>query len=226
MSMSYADAVAAVTAPGERFETGTVDIAGVPTTVFVNASAQPARRVRHRPGPGRRHVPRLRGRALELRRGHGPRSTPSARCSSSTYGVRQGRPGRHRHAQLPRVGRRLRRHHVDRRRRRCRSTPGGPRTSSTSASRTAAPSVLIADHERVERTPDAAAALGIARASACGSATARRRARRRRPLGGRASSLGAAAARGRHRPRRRRHDPLHVGHDRAGRRARCRRTGR
>jgi long-chain acyl-CoA synthetase len=36
MSLSYADAVAAVTAPGERFETGTIDIAGVPTTVFVN----------------------------------------------------------------------------------------------------------------------------------------------------------------------------------------------
>ncbi len=37
MSMSYADAVAAVTAPGQRFETGTADIAGVPTTVFVHA---------------------------------------------------------------------------------------------------------------------------------------------------------------------------------------------
>jgi len=36
MSLSYADAVAAVTAAGERFETGTVDIAGVPNTVFVN----------------------------------------------------------------------------------------------------------------------------------------------------------------------------------------------
>jgi long-chain acyl-CoA synthetase len=37
MPMSYADAVAAVTAPGQRFETGTADIAGVPTTVFVQA---------------------------------------------------------------------------------------------------------------------------------------------------------------------------------------------
>jgi long-chain acyl-CoA synthetase len=37
MSLSYADAIAAVTAPGQRFETGVVDIAGVPTTVFVNA---------------------------------------------------------------------------------------------------------------------------------------------------------------------------------------------
>jgi long-chain acyl-CoA synthetase len=36
MSLSYADAVAAVTAPGERFETGTIDISGVSTTVFVN----------------------------------------------------------------------------------------------------------------------------------------------------------------------------------------------
>jgi long-chain acyl-CoA synthetase len=39
MPLSYADAIAAVTAPGERFETGTADIAGVPTTVFVNAPA-------------------------------------------------------------------------------------------------------------------------------------------------------------------------------------------
>ena len=36
MSLSYPDAVAAVTAPGERFETGTVDIDGIATTVFVN----------------------------------------------------------------------------------------------------------------------------------------------------------------------------------------------
>ncbi len=37
MSLSYPEAVAAVTRPGERFETGTVDIDGIPTTVFVNA---------------------------------------------------------------------------------------------------------------------------------------------------------------------------------------------
>ena len=36
MALSYSEAVAAVTAPGERFETGTVDIGGLPTTVFVN----------------------------------------------------------------------------------------------------------------------------------------------------------------------------------------------
>jgi len=36
MALSYSEAVAAVTAPGERFETGTVDIAGIATTVFVN----------------------------------------------------------------------------------------------------------------------------------------------------------------------------------------------
>jgi long-chain acyl-CoA synthetase len=36
MSLSYADAVAAVTAAGERFETGTVDVDGIPTTMFVN----------------------------------------------------------------------------------------------------------------------------------------------------------------------------------------------
>ena len=37
MSLSYAEAVAAVTAPGERFETARVDVRGIPTTVFVNA---------------------------------------------------------------------------------------------------------------------------------------------------------------------------------------------
>ena len=37
MSLSYAEAVAAATAPGERFETTTVDIRGIPTTVFRNA---------------------------------------------------------------------------------------------------------------------------------------------------------------------------------------------
>ena len=37
MSLSYADAVAAVTAPGERFETARTEVRGVPTTVFVNA---------------------------------------------------------------------------------------------------------------------------------------------------------------------------------------------
>jgi long-chain acyl-CoA synthetase len=35
MSLSYAEAVAAVTAAGERFETGTVDVDGIPTTMFV-----------------------------------------------------------------------------------------------------------------------------------------------------------------------------------------------
>ena len=36
MPLTYSEAVAAVTAPGERFETGTVDVGGIPTTVFVN----------------------------------------------------------------------------------------------------------------------------------------------------------------------------------------------
>src|SRR4051794_20815215 len=35
--MSYADALATVTAPGERFETTTVDVNGVTVTVFKNA---------------------------------------------------------------------------------------------------------------------------------------------------------------------------------------------
>ena len=39
MSLSYAEAVAQVTAPGQRFETGTVEVRGVSTTVFVNGPA-------------------------------------------------------------------------------------------------------------------------------------------------------------------------------------------
>jgi long-chain acyl-CoA synthetase len=39
MSLSYAEAIAQVTRPGERFETGTVEVGGVPTTVFVHAPA-------------------------------------------------------------------------------------------------------------------------------------------------------------------------------------------
>jgi long-chain acyl-CoA synthetase len=37
MPLTYAEAVAAVTAPGERFETTTIDIRGIPTTIFRNA---------------------------------------------------------------------------------------------------------------------------------------------------------------------------------------------
>jgi long-chain acyl-CoA synthetase len=36
MALSYPEAVAAVTRSGERFETGTVDVGGIPTTIFVN----------------------------------------------------------------------------------------------------------------------------------------------------------------------------------------------
>ena len=37
MTMSYEEALAAVTAPGERFETAEVEIRGTPVTVFRNA---------------------------------------------------------------------------------------------------------------------------------------------------------------------------------------------
>jgi long-chain acyl-CoA synthetase len=37
MSLSYAEAIAEVTRPGARFETGTVEVGGVTATVFVNA---------------------------------------------------------------------------------------------------------------------------------------------------------------------------------------------
>src|SRR3954447_23856490 len=37
MTISYDDAVAQITAPGERFETTVIDVAGIPTTIFKNA---------------------------------------------------------------------------------------------------------------------------------------------------------------------------------------------
>ena len=84
MTLSYDDAVAAVTAPGERFET---DDDRHPRRhrhgVHATRRRACATIVRHRPRPGRRHVPRLRGRALDLRRRRWPRSTRSAPRSSS-----------------------------------------------------------------------------------------------------------------------------------------------
>ena len=77
-------------------------------------AALPARALRHRARPGRGHLPRLRGRALELRRGDG-----AGRCARRRAGLalrhRARRPRRDRDAQLPRMGRRLRGHHLDRR---------------------------------------------------------------------------------------------------------------
>ena len=74
-------------------------------------AAEPARDRGDDARPRRRHLPRLRRRALDLRRpGRRPR-----RGAGRALRHREGRPRRHRHAQLSRVGRRLRRHHLDRR---------------------------------------------------------------------------------------------------------------
>ena len=79
------------------------------------------------------------------------------------------------------------------------------------------PKVLIADDERIERVLPVLDGLRAAQpAPADRRAHRSRPARRQRPLGGRRVRRRRAgrAARGRHRPRRRRHDLLHVGHDR------------
>ena len=47
MSLSYDEAVAAVTAPGQRYETDEVVIDGITQTVFTNVPPEPARAVRH-----------------------------------------------------------------------------------------------------------------------------------------------------------------------------------
>ena len=112
--LSYDEAIARVTAPGERFETTQVDIRGITYTIFRNAPRSLRDIVA---------TTRARGDAVFLVyederwtfsrvRVEGRRARECARRSVRD---REGRSGRDRHAQLSRVGRRLQRHHVDRR---------------------------------------------------------------------------------------------------------------
>ena len=199
MSMSYADAVAAVTAPGERFETETVDIAGVPTTVFVN-------------GPrSLRDVfdtARARGDAtfLVYEDERWSFAEVMARVDAlgallvETYGVRKG----------DRVAIGMRNYPEWVVAFAAITSVGAVSVSLNAwwtedelswALEDCGARVLVADRERIERSLAAAASLGIrllgVRLGDAG--TGRDRPRRRRPVGGRAAA-GRAAARGRHHP--------------------------
>ena len=124
--LSYDEAIGRVTAPGERFETDEVDIRGVDYTIFRNAPAVAARDLRDDPPAGRRRLPRLRGRAAGRFADVVAEVDALGAALVERYGVQQGRPGRHRHAQLPRVGRRASRPSRRSAPSPCRSTPGGP----------------------------------------------------------------------------------------------------
>ena len=155
---------------------------------------------------------------MDLRRGHGARSTRSARTARRPLRREQGRPGRHRHAQLPRVGHR--------------ASPPSPRSAPSSVSLNA----WWTEDELDYALEDCGATRAHRRLRA-GRARRGRvpAARRPDPRRARAGDLApTASTAGRtcvvpgapmpdvdDRPRRRRHDPLHVRHHRAARRARC-----
>ncbi len=163
-------------------------------------------------GPRATRLPRLRRRALQLRPSAHPGGQPRPAAHRAVRD-RPGRPDRHRHAELPRVGAVVLGHGVDRGRR------GAAQRLVDRAGAGLRPVRL--GGEAAHRGPRAA---GTARRGP-------RRARPRRRGGGpergapaRRHRLPRAAgrprrrrlpARGGHRPGRRRHHPLHVGHHRA-----------
>ena len=162
----------------------------------------------------RQDLPRLRGRALHVRRGQRPRAgarPPPPRRPRRRHRRPCGRPG---YAQLPRVGHRLLGHHVDRRRRRRAQRvvddardgvrPGRLATQGADRRRRAHRARAPGARRPARRAPLHVIAVRTDRAPGRLRALVRRRAARR--------GAGRAAGR-RHRPGRRRDDLLHVGDD-------------
>ena len=116
MVMSFDEAVAAVTGPGQVFSVVEQDVLGRPTKVYENAIPSLRGLFDLARARRRRDLPRLRGRAAHLRRRHGP-GRRHGHPAGRPLRRHPGRPGRHRHAQLPRVDRVVRRHHLHRGRR-------------------------------------------------------------------------------------------------------------
>ena len=106
MTLSYDDAPAGSRRPASGSRPPRSRSAAITYTVFRNAPPSLRELFATRPAAGRRDVPRLRGRALELRRASWPQVDALGAALVDRYGVQQGRPGRHRHAQLPGVGHR------------------------------------------------------------------------------------------------------------------------
>ena len=211
MTISYQEAIAAVTAPGQRFETDDAEIDGRSTTSSATHRAPCATLFAGARDRGdrdflvyedehwsfaevMRHVDAL-GRLLV-----------------HEYGVRRRRPGRDRHAQLPRVDHELRGDDVGRAASPSPSTHGGRPTSSTTPSTTPPRRSSSPTASGSSGAYDGASA-GASAFSASGWATAAlpdgvERWEDVLPLGGPDARPGP-------RPRRRRHDPVHVGHHRA-----------
>ena len=172
VSMSWDEAVAAVTGPGRPFEVVEAEVLGRRAKVFENAP--PSLRALF-------DTARARGDATFLvyederwsfAEVMARRSTPSPPLLVERYGVAPGRPRRHRHAQLPRVGRSPSPPSPRSARSPCRSTPGGPTDELDYGLRTRARSVLIADRERAERADAAARHARRAACSPCARAGA------------------------------------------------------
>ena len=179
--LTYEEAAAAVTAPGERFEIETIDVGGVPVKAF-----------KHAP-PSLREIfatARDRGDATFLVYEDERWSFAEVMAHVDAHGgaarrpLRRGarRPGGHRHAQLPRVGDRVRGDHLDRRRVRV-----AQRVVDRRRARLRARGLRRHGADRRHRAGRARPRVGRApRVPGARGARARRAARGRRPLGGRA----------------------------------------
>ncbi len=120
MPLTYAEAVAAVTTPGERFETTTIDIRGVPTTVFRNAPPNLGTIFASARGRGDDTFLVYEDERWIVRGRRWPRSTPWAPSWSSDYGVGKGDRVAIGMRNYPEWIVVVRRHHVGRGDRRCR----------------------------------------------------------------------------------------------------------
>ncbi len=117
MVMSYEEAVAAVTAPGQPFSIIETEVLGQPVKVYENIF--PSLRTLWDTARGRGDETFLVYEDERLSFAEVMAQVDAiAAMLVDHYGVGQGRPGRHRHAQLPGVDHLLRRHHLDRRHRR------------------------------------------------------------------------------------------------------------
>ena len=229
--MSIGEANAQLTAPGQIFEMEVVDIRGVPTRIWKNAP------------------PTLRS-VFDMSAAHGDATFVVYEDERTTFAEhyrmrldarppaarhlrrRKRRPGRHRHAEHPRVDHRL----LGRRRSpapsSCRSTRGGAARSCATASRTRAPRSpsstpnacerlrpflgglddppgrsIVADEHRTELKAPLDRLRAAGRHAADPRMALPARPRHRSPT--------MPRPRRHHRPRGRRHHLLHVGHDRA-----------
>ena len=214
---------ATLTAPGAPFEMDEVGHPGRGDARLEARPAEPPGGARSQPGPRRPGVPGVRGRAPDLRRAlpRRPATWPRscATASASSRATASPSPcGTSPSGRWP-SGRRPRRAPSS-----CRSTRGGPGPSSSTASTDSGSSRALrrprpgsSGSPTTSRASPALRAVIVARAEA-GAALAGRRAAFDDVLGDVPADAALPAVD--HRPRRRRDDLLHVGHDRAARRAR------